>query len=172
MISIIVLTLNNNAVTFYLNILCIGNYWNIQMLRNLWSYLSGITINSLTTCDDQIIINVSKSTCDRCRSSPSISTTKYTICYQNTVICAHSHCFTKNFLSLWKTHGQYSNLCSCFIFNSKCCFQTCFIIRVHDGKHCTSVQCTIWIKLYSAFGIWNLLYTYYNFHGNVTPCLI
>ena len=145
------------------------------MLRDLWSNLCGITIDSLTACDDQIIINISQSAGNCCRSCPCISTTEYTVCYKNTLVSTHSKCFTKNFLSLWKTHcknGYFHIVFAHIVFNSECCFQTSFIVRVHDGKHSTSVQSTVRIKLNSALCIWNLLNTNYYFHSFVTPCLL
>ena len=49
----------NYAVTVNFNVFCIRDNWNIKMFRNLWSNLSCITIDSLTSCDDQIIVKIS-----------------------------------------------------------------------------------------------------------------
>ena len=48
MISVIELTLNDYAVTFYFDLLSVGNYRNSKMLGNLGSNLCSITIDSLT----------------------------------------------------------------------------------------------------------------------------
>ncbi len=59
MIAIIILTFNDHTVTLNLNCLCIRDYRDIKVLRDLGPILCCITINSLTTCNDQIVINVS-----------------------------------------------------------------------------------------------------------------
>ena len=168
MVTVLILTLNDYAVTFHFDILCIRDNRNIQVLGNLWTNLCSITIDSLTACDNQIVINVTKRTGNCCRSSPSISTTEYTVCYKDTIVSTHCHCLTKNFFCFWKSHGKNSNFCTCFFFNSQCCFQTGFIIRVHDGKHRTSIQCTVRVKYNAALSIRYLFNTYYYFHESTS----
>ena len=56
-----------------------------KVLGDLRTYLSGITIDSLTACDDQVVIAGFRSAaCDCLGSSPCICTTKYTVSYKNT----------------------------------------------------------------------------------------
>ena len=52
MISIVILTLNDNAVAFNLDILCVGDQRKVKMLSDLRTYLSGVTVDSLTTSND------------------------------------------------------------------------------------------------------------------------
>ena len=134
------------------------------MFRNLWSYLCGITVDCLTSCNDQIIINVSKCTGNGCRSSPCICSSQNSVSNKNTIVSSHSHSFAKNFFCFWKSHGKNGNFCTILLFDAKCCFQTSFVIRVHNCKHCTTVKCTIRIKFYSTFCIRYLFNTYYYFH--------
>jgi hypothetical protein len=56
MISVLILTLNDYGISLNLDILSIRDYRKSKMLSDLWSYLCGITIDSLTSCDNQIII--------------------------------------------------------------------------------------------------------------------
>ena len=134
------------------------------MLGDLRSYLSGITVDRLTSCNDQVIVDIAKSTCDRCGGCPCIRTTKHTVCHKDSLVSAHCHCFTKNFFCFGKSHGKNGNLCTVLLFDAKCCFQTSLIIRVHNCKHCTSVKCTIRIEFYSACCVRYLFYTNYYFH--------
>ena len=47
-----------------------------------------------------------------------ISTAQYTVCYQDSFIRTHCQCFTKHISSFGKSHGNYSNFCAIFIFQS------------------------------------------------------
>ena len=164
MVTVIILTLNDYAVSIYLDLLCIRDNWKSKMLSDLRTNLSCITIDSLTACDDQIIVKLSDRTSDCCRCCPGISTTKYTVCYKNTLVSAHSDCFLKNICSLWKSHCKNCNLSAILILQSKSCLKTSLIIWVHNCEHCSSIQCTIWVELYATLCIRYLLNTYDNFH--------
>ena len=64
MISVIELTLYDNIFAFDFDILCIRNNRDSQMLGNLRSNLCGIAIDSLTACNNQVIIQIADSACD------------------------------------------------------------------------------------------------------------
>ena len=64
MISVFELTLYDHAVAFYFDILCIRDYRDVQMFGNLRSNLCCITIDCLTSCDDQVIIEFTECCCD------------------------------------------------------------------------------------------------------------
>ena len=142
------------------------------MLCDLRSNLRCISIDSLTSCDDQVIVDIPESSGDSCRSSPGISTAEYTVSNEDTVISSHSHSFKKNVLCLWKTHGKYCNSSTrmCFLY-TKCSLKTSLVIRVHDRKHCCTVKSSVRVKNYAALGIRNLFNTYYNFHVLFAPYL-
>ena len=59
MISVLILTLNNYAVAFNLDILRVRDDRNVKMLGNLRAYLSGIAVDRLTAGDDQIVLQIS-----------------------------------------------------------------------------------------------------------------
>ena len=63
MISVVKLTLNDHAVTLDLDLLRIGNNRDSQMLGNLRSNLSGISVNRLTARDDQVIFQIADCPC-------------------------------------------------------------------------------------------------------------
>ena len=76
-ISVVVLTLNNDVLLSLVNLydlLSVGNYRDLKMLGDLRTYLSGIAIDRLTAGDDQIIIKISQCTCDSLGCCPCIST--------------------------------------------------------------------------------------------------
>ena len=73
MVSVLVLTLNNDIFSIDLDVLCVGNNRKSQMLCDLRSYLSGITIDRLTSGDDQIVIQIAECACDCGGGSPCIS---------------------------------------------------------------------------------------------------
>ena len=164
MISVIVLTLYNDRVAVNFNILCIRDNRNVQMLRNLRANLRCIPVNRLAACNNQVIVNISEGArdCRRCR--PCICSAKYAVCHKNSLVRAHCHSLAKNLFCFRKSHRKNGNLGAILLFDSKCCFQTSFIIRVHNCKHCTSVKRTIRIELNSALCIRYLFYTNYYFH--------
>ena len=84
MISVIELTLNDYAVAFHFDFLCIGDNRDSQMFGNLRSYLCGITIDSLTACDDQIIFQIADSSGNCLGGCPCISAAQYSVSYENT----------------------------------------------------------------------------------------
>ncbi len=139
------------------------------MLCNLRANLCGIAVDCLAACNYQIIVNISKCSCNRRRRSPCVSTAQYSVSHKDCFVCTHSHCFTEYIISFWKSHCKYGNFCAHFIFYSKCCFQTCFVIRIHDRKHGCPIQRTVRVKFHAAFGIWYLFNTYNDFHGSFTP---
>ena len=141
------------------------------MLGNLRSNLCGIAIDSLTACNNQVIIQIADSACDCLGGSPCISATQNSVGYQDSVVSAHSHSFTENLFCLGKTHGDNGNLCAVLIFQSQCSFQTCLVIGIHDRKHCSSVKRTIGFEFNAALCIRYLLNTNNNFHCIFSPCL-
>ena len=175
MISVIILTLNNDVLLFpvhFTDLLCIADYRNMKVLGKLRTNLCGITIDSLTAGDDQVIIKASYSACQSLGGSPGICTAEYTVGNQNAIVCAHSKSFTKNFISLRKTHGNNGNFCAVLILQAKSCLKSCLVIRVHDSEHCASVKSAVRVEFNSAFGIRNLFNANYNFHGIFTPYLL
>ena len=116
MISVFVLTFNNYAVAFNLDILRIRNNGNIEVFGNLRTYLCGISIDRLTACDNQIILQISECAGNCCGSSPCISAAKHSVRYKDTLVGTHCHRFTKNLFRFRKTHGYNCNLCAIFIF--------------------------------------------------------
>ena len=134
------------------------------MLGNLRANLCGIAVDSLAASDDQIIFQVTDRSGQCLGGSPGIRTAEYSVSYENTIICAHSHSLAQNFFCLGKTHCDYGNFSAVFVLQSQCGLQTCLIIRVHDCKHSTSVQRTIGIEFNAALCIRYLLNTNNNFH--------
>ncbi len=168
MISVLILTLNNNAVSLNFDILCIRNYRNTQMFGNLRPNLCRVTVNSLTSGNNQIVINIAKRTGNRRRCCPCICAAKHAVSNEYTFVCAHSHSFTQNFFCLWKSHSKNCYFRTHFIFYFKCCLQAGFIVRIHNGKHRTSVQCTVRIKYNAALCIRHLFNTYYYLHKSTS----
>ena len=64
MISVIILSLNDNLVSFNLEILCIGDDRKLEVLSDLGTNLCGIAVDCLTSGDDKIILKISDRTCD------------------------------------------------------------------------------------------------------------
>ena len=64
MVTILILSLNDNRITLNLDILCIRDDRKSKMLSDLRTNLSSITIDSLTTCDDKIIVELSDCSCN------------------------------------------------------------------------------------------------------------
>ena len=94
MISVIILSLNDNLVAFNLKILCIGDDRKLEMLSNLRSNLCGITIDCLTSGNDKIIFKISDSTCDGGGGCPCISTAEDSVSYENCFVSAHCKSFS------------------------------------------------------------------------------
>ena len=164
MISVIILSLNDHLVSLNLNVLCIRDYGKSQMLSDLRTNLCGITIDCLTTGNDQIIVKVSQCTCNGSGSSPGISTAQYSVGNQNCFVSTHSQRLTKSICCLGKTHGQYGNFCAELVLQLQCSFQTSLIIGIHDSKHCASVKSSVRIEFNTALGIGHLLNTNNNLH--------
>ena len=116
MISVIILSLYDNAVSLYLQLLGIGNYRDSKVLGKLRAYLCGISVDCLTACDDQIVVQVSDSSCQCLGSCPCICSAQYSVCYKDRIVCAHCQCLTKYILCLRKSHGYYGNLCAVLVF--------------------------------------------------------
>ena len=79
MVTVIILTLNDYAVSIYLDLLCIRDNWKSKMLSDLRTNLCSITIDSLTSCDDQIILQVAECSCKGLGGCPGISTAEYAV---------------------------------------------------------------------------------------------
>ena len=134
------------------------------MLSDLRSNLCGIAVDCLTSCDDEIVVNVSQCSCDSCGGSPCICAAEYSVGYKDALVCAHSDCLTEYVCCLGKSHGQNGNFCAKLILQSQCCFQSCLVIRVHDSKHCASVKSSVRIEFNAALCIGHLLNTNNNLH--------
>ena len=87
----------------------------MKVLGDLRANLCGITIDSLTAGDDQIVIQISECSCDGLGGSPGICAAENTVSNQNTLVCAHCEGFAKNCICLRKAHGQNGNLCAVLI---------------------------------------------------------
>ena len=137
------------------------------MFRNLRTDLCGITIDSLTAGDDQIIFHILERTCNRAGSRPGIGTAKYTVRDQQCIIRTHCQRFPQNGICLRKTHGEYCdlNVFRIRILDAKCRFKACLVIRIHDRKHCLTIQCSVRFEFDAAGSIRNLLNANYNFHS-------
>ena len=94
MISVIILSLNDNLVSFNLEILCIGDDRKLEVLSDLGTNLCGISVDCLTSGDDEIILKISDSTCDGGGGCPGISTAEYTVCYENCLVSTHCKSFS------------------------------------------------------------------------------
>ena len=165
MISVIILSLNNNLVSLYFQILCIGDHRDSEMLSDLGTNLSGISVDCLTSGDDEVILKISDSACDGGGGCPCISTAENSVSYKDCLVSAHCKCFSECICCLGKSHGKDCNLSAVLILKTKSCLKASLVIGIHDSEHCCSVQGTVGIELNSALCIRNLLYTNYNFHG-------
>ena len=88
------------------------------MLRDLRAYLCGISVNRLTSGNDQVIIQIADSRRDRLRGCPGICPSQYTVCNQNSLIRAHCQRFPKDCVCFRQTHGNNRNLRTVLILDS------------------------------------------------------
>ena len=141
MITVVILTLYGNLLCSFVNldIHSVGYYGQTKVLSDLGTNLSGITVDSLTTGDDQVVLKIADSACDGGGSSPGISTAQSSVGNQDCLVSAHCYSFLQHICCLGKTHGKYGNLCTVLILKTKSSLKTCLVIRVHYSEHCCSV---------------------------------
>ena len=140
---------------FY-NFFYIGNLSQVQLLSNLGTNLSCVTVDSLTTCDDQIIADVLQRCCNDAGCSISIGTTEFSCGYQVSIITTHSQCFSQCNVCLRGAHGNNCYCAAQLFFDSQCSFDTCLVVMVDDRRYTVTNQC-------ACFGV-NL---YFNCIGNL-----
>ena len=171
MISVVILALYDYLVAFDLDILGIGDHRDLQMLRDLGANLRGIAVDSLTACDNQVILQIADGACNGGGGSPGIRAAQHPVCHQNALVRTHGNGLTQHVRCLGKPHGKHGYLCTVLVFQTQCRLQASFVIRVHNGQHSASIQSSVGIKLNAALGIRNLLNTNDNLHRIFTPFL-
>ena len=164
MITIVILSLNDEAVALNLDALCVRDADETEMLSYLRTNLSRIAIDSLTACDDQIVLEILNCCCNCRRCRPCISAAKRTAGEQNSFVSAHSESFAKSEVCLRRSHGYYCNMSAVLVFQTQSSFQTCLIVRVYDRRNAVSYQCFSYRIDLNFVCIRNLLNANYNFH--------
>ena len=136
----------------------------VEVFCNLRSNLGCITINSLTSCDNQVIFHSSQSTGNGTRCSQSICTAQLTVSQQNGSVYTHCQSLSQDGFCLWQTHCYYCNMGIIFVFQLKGKLQSSLVVRVHNARYSlTDKGAGLGINLH--FGsVRHLFYANYYFH--------
>ena len=98
-----------NQVTYAEEVLSVSYLVQAQLLSYLRTYLSGITIDSLTTTDNDIYVaNLLDGSSQSVRGSEGIGTSKQTVGEQPTRIGTTIKSLTDDFTCTWRTHREDS----------------------------------------------------------------
>ena len=136
----------------------------MQLFSNLGTNLSCVTVDSLTTCDDQIIADVLQRCCNDAGCSISIGTTEFSCGYQVSIITTHSQCFSQCNVCLRGTHGNNCYCAAQLFFQLQSCFDTCFVIVVDNRRNTITDQCACLRIDFNFYCIGYLFNTYNDFH--------
>ena len=104
------MTTDGGLAVFYLDdFLCIGHLVETQLLGYLRTYLGGITVDGLTTSDNDIYIAYLLDGCSQCiRGSQGIGAGKQTVGKQPSGIGATIEALTDYLAGTGRTHGEHT----------------------------------------------------------------
>ena len=97
------------AILHFHDFLSVCHLIQTQLLSYLWTNLSGITVDSLTTTNDDVhIANLLDGSSQRVRGSEGIGTCEKTVGQEPTGISATIKSLTDNLACTWRTHREDS----------------------------------------------------------------
>ena len=167
MVTVIILTLNDYAVSIYLDLLCIRDNWKSKVLSDLRTNLSCITIDSLTAAEDDVVVietdGVERGGKDL-GGGVSIGTAELTGGNEIAIISAHGHQLAQHAFCRRGTHGDDDDFAAGLIFQLQGSLNGVQVVGVGDGCHGGTVQRTVRLDGHLTGGIRNLLYTNNCFH--------
>ena len=144
----------------------------MQLLSDLGTHLSGITVDGLTASQDDIVlldaVGIDSGGNDL-GGSVGVGTAELTGGDQNAFVHAHGHQLTQHALGGRRTHGERHDLAAQLILQSQSGLDSVQVIGVDDGLHGRTIQRTIGIDSDFAAGVGNLLYGNQNLHCLFPP---
>ena len=141
----------------------------MQLLSDLRTDLSGITINCLTAAEHNVLgantdlVDGSSQDLAGCEG---IGTAELTARNQNSLICTAGQQLTQHAFCRRGTHGNNNDFAAGSVLELQSSLQSVQVIRVGDGSHRCTIQSAIGLDGHLAGGIRNLLYTNNCFHCN------
>ena len=155
------------AVFHLQNLLGVGDLVQAQLLSYLWTYLCGITIDSLATTDHDVdIANLLDGGGKGIGCGQCVCTGEEAVGKQPTCICTTVKTLANYLTGTWRTHCKNTN-CGTWIllFQSKSLLQCVQIFRIEDGGKGCAVDCAFGCHriLTHISCVWYLLGKYYNF---------
>ena len=159
--------LDGQGVAFLLHIGGVGDLGQVQLLSDLRTDLSGITIDSLTAAEDDVVVIETdgvESGGKDLGGGVSIGTAELTGRNEIAVISAHGHQLAQHTFCRRGTHGDDGDLAAQLILELESGLNGVHIIGVDDGLHGSAVQGTIGIDGNLTGGIGDLLNANKNLH--------
>ena len=150
---------------------CISHLCQSKFLSNLWTYLCGITVNSLATAKDNVEISYFlDSLCECITCSERISATERAVCYDISLIGTTIESLTDNLSRLRQTHCHYrDNRTWELLLEAQCLLKSIQVIWIEDGWKSGTIDCTLWghcIRTYIV-SVRHLLCKYDNFQTHL-----
>ena len=142
----------------------------MQLLSDLGTNLSGITIDCLTAAEDDVLgtdANLVDGSSQNLAGSEGIGTAKFTARNQDSAVSAAGQQLTQHAFGRRGTHGDDHNLAAGGVLQLEGGLQGVQVIRVGDGCHRSTVEGPVRLDSNLAGGIRNLLDTNNRFHCTI-----
>ena len=153
------------------NFFGISNLCQTELFSNLRTHLSCVTVNSLASADDDVILAYLLDGSGKgVRSGKGICTSKSTVSQQITIVGTAEQSFTNNFGCASRSHCQdgYGRARVC-IFQSEGLLKSVQVFGVEDGGECRTVNGSV--GFHGIFPnitcVGNLFSQYYDFQTHV-----
>ena len=135
-VAILQHSLNRNLAAFYLDVGSVGNLRDVQLLSDLRANLSGITVDSLTAAEYDVVLlhaNLLDSCSQDLGGSEGIGTAELTSGNQNAFVSTASHQLTQHALCRGRTHGDNNDLAAGSVLQLQSSLYSVLVVRVDDG---------------------------------------